>query len=131
MYFPYTDYCTAVFLQLIQHIHRRRFYGKIMAAGGSGVIASGSCERTGNDTADTMFTHKDLTGNPAVFIQCFRRHNIFMGSDLEYAVRRRIYNESAGPKMLVPVVPYHIGTRIGLVAEYAAAGQPGKLIKHF
>ena len=119
----------SLFLQLVQHIYGRWFNGKIMTAGRSHIMAALSLKGTGDHPAHAVLPGENLPGDPTVFVQGFRRDDPFMGSDLEHAVRRGVYDELSCLHMLVSVVLYDLGTGVRAVAENASSGAAGEFIK--
>ena len=127
--FTHRDHVITLFLQLVQHVYGRRFNGKVMTAGRSHIMAAFPFKGTGDHPAHPVLSGENLPGDPAVFVQSFRRHDFFMGRDLEHAVRRGVYDELSCLHMLVSVVLYDLGTGVRAVAENASSGAAGEFIK--
>ncbi len=76
----------------------------------------------GDDPAHGVFSHKNFSGDSAVFIKLFGRNKALVGGDLENAVGRGIDNKLARFKMLAAEVLYNLRSRIGFVAQRPPAG---------
>lgn len=93
-----------------------------MTVRGSGKFpAAGADERPGNDSAHAVLPLQDLPGRPAVTVQFFQGHDLFMGRYLEHAVRRCIDDQIAACHMGIPIVLNHGRAGIGQVAEHASS----------
>ncbi|MNC22616.1 hypothetical protein D3C75_706210 [compost metagenome] len=120
------------FRQPVHHSGSGGFDGIVMPVGGPFKGSRLPHKRAGNNAANRKFrAQSKLPGDLTGLVQLLQRNNLLMGGDLEYAVRRRVYNPGAGLHMLLTQLVQNFRAGRRFITEDAPAGAPGEFLQQF
>ena len=131
--FDFTDGCYvhAFFFRQIQNGHASRFQREVFTVFGASVVAAGTDEGTGNDTSNTVFACQQFSGCFTDFVEFVYGNDVFMGSNLEYAVSGSINNRITSFYVFIPQILNDNSAGSGIVAQCFGADGCFKFVHNF